>query len=319
MRPTHGLIDYSGCANVIKARDTIGPITRSVEDAALLLDIMTDNSQATPYLKSLSKNSLKGKTIAVLKELSQYTYNSPNEWRQSDEEIDALFEKALEDIKAQGAEVITVSIPKLFTYYNTCRESASGSAQAKANLLSEVKNLFSQNNIDALIFPSYLSTPMPSGFDEYGSHNAEGLVYLNCGGYLPSLIGLPAITVPMGYTKDSVGAGIEFVSLKDTDAQLLSLAYSYEQATAHRKAPQTAPNLYKVIEDVQPAPSEPQEEIISSQPEQEDKNGAEENPFNWQVLTVIMIIVAVLALCTWVLIFGYQRDTRKNTHKNRNF
>ena len=316
-RPTHGLIDYSGCGKVVKARDTISPITKSVEDAALLLDIMTDNAQTTPYLKSLNKTALNGKKIAVLKELSQYTYNSPNEWKKSDDEIEELFKAALEDLKAQGAEIVEISIPKLFTYYYTCRESMSGSANAKAKLLSEVKTQLSQKGADAIIYPSYLSTPLESGFDKYGSHKSEGDLILNSGSYLPSLIGLPAAVVPMGYLESGVGAGIEFVSLPDTDKELLSIAYSYECAANKRVAPKTAPNLYEPIEFV------PEQDKNDGDNTESDVTVAPAIPkepgFDWQKLAVVMIVASVLGLCIWSLVFGYKSDKRKATHRNRNF
>lgn len=315
-RPTHALVDYSGSENVVKARDTIVPITKTVEDAALLLDIMTDNAQTTPYLKSLDKNALKGKKIAVLKELTRYTYNSPNEWKKGDDEVTALFEAALEDLKKAGAEIIEVSIPKLFTYYNNCRESMSGSANAKASLLSEVKDLLSENGADAIVYPSYLSTPLNSGFDEYGSHVSEGALLLNSGAYLPSLIGLPAAVVPMGYLKSGVGAGIEFVSLPNTDKELLSIAYSYECATNKRIAPETAPNLYQPVEFVPETEKEQIGTVSDLVPEPAIPN---ESGFDWQKLAVVMIVVAALGLCVWVLVFGYKSDKRKSTHRNRHF
>lgn len=315
-RPTHGHIDYSGCESVVKARDTVSPITKSVEDAALLLDIMTDNAQTTPYLKSLNKNALKGKKIAVLKELSRYTYNSPNEWKKSDDEISSLFETAQEDLKAQGAEIVEISIPKLFTYYYTCRESMSGSANAKANLLSQIKSQLSQSGADAIIYPSYLSTPLKSGFDEYGSHKAEGELLLNCGSYLPSLVGLPAAVVPMGYTKDGVGAGLEFVSLQNTDKELLSIAYAYECASNKRVAPKTAPNLYEVIE----VPELENDKVDSVVSDVTVAPAVPKEPgFDWQKLAVVIIVVCSLAFCVWILVFGYKSDKRKSTHRNRHF
>lgn len=323
LRPTHALVDGEGAGNVVKARDTIAPMTRSVSDAALLLDVLTNNTETSPYSKALSKDALKGKTVAVLKELSQYTYNSPNEWRQASGEIKALFEKAVEDLKAQGANVITVSIPKLFTYYNTCRESLSGSSNAKAKLLSEVKTILAENNASALIYPSYLSAPLTSGFDEYGSHLADSATYLNCGGYLPSLVGMPAITVPMGYTKDGVGAGLEFAALPNEDSVVLSLAFGYEQATAHRTAPKTVPNLYEVIEEL-PVSSDAESEISSDEPSSEPTSSPEPQiikkaRFNWQTLAVIIIISAVLAFCIWLLVFNMHKDSKKDSYKNRHF
>ncbi len=323
LRPTHALVDYTGAVNVVKARDTVAPMTRSVSDAALLLDIMTGATKTAPYSNALSKDALKGKTVAVLKELSQYTYNSPNEWRQGSDEIKTLFEKAVEDLKAQGANVITVSIPKLFTYYNNCRESLSGSSNAKAKLLSEVKTILAENKASALIYPSYLSAPLESGFDEYGGHKSESAVYLNCGGYLPSLVGMPAITVPMGYTKDGVGAGLEFAALPNEDALLLSLAYSYEQSTSHRAAPKTVPNLYDVIEEP-PVVSDTESDVPSIEPSNEptsspDPQIIKKARFNWQTLAVIIIISAVLLFCIWLLVFNMHKDRKKSSYKNRHF
>lgn len=318
LRPTHGLVDYSGCANVVKARDVVGPVTKSVEDAALLMDILTDSATEMTYSKALSKDALKGKTVAVIKELSQYTYNSPNEFKNADKEITGLFEKALEDIKAQGANVVTVSIPKLFSYYNTCRESLSGSGAAKAALGKELETLLSENSADAFVFPAYLSSPLPSGFDKYGSHKSESLTYLNCGAYLPSLVGLPAVCVPMGMHSSGVSAGLEFVSLSGEDAEILSLAYSYEQATALRISPEQTPNLYKKVEK----PEEPQDkeetEPVSSQTVSEPIEN-KPSSVDGQIITVALIIAAILALCVWVLIFGRYKGGKKNIHKNRHF
>lgn len=317
LRPTHDLVDYSGIENVVKARDTVGPVTKSVADAALMLDILTDSTKDMTYSKSLSKDYLKGKTVAVVKELSQYTYNSPNEFKKIDKEISALFDAAVKTIEAQGATVVTVSIPKLFTYYNTCRESSSGSANAKAALKAELKSLLETNGADAFIFPSYLSTPMKSGFDEYGSHKASDAVYLNSGMYLPSLVGLPAITVPMGMHSSGAATGLEFVALAGEDAKLLNLAYSFESAAGARLAPEKAPNLYEKVErPIEDTSSEQQS--VSSEAVSEVSKTETDSP-KGQYVAVAVIIVAILALCVWVLIFGNYKDKKKSLHQNRNF
>ncbi|MGE4063180.1 MAG: amidase family protein [Rhodospirillaceae bacterium] len=56
--------------------------------------------------------------------------------------------------------------------------------------------------------------------------------------------GFPAINVPMGYTRDSrLPAGITFFGRAWDEPTLIKLAYSYEQATKHRRPPETAPPL----------------------------------------------------------------------------
>ena len=51
------------------------------------------------------------------------------------------------------------------------------------------------------------------------------------------LIYVPAITVPAGFTQDNLPTGITFQGRPYADAELIKLAYAYEQATHHRKPP----------------------------------------------------------------------------------
>jgi Asp-tRNA(Asn)/Glu-tRNA(Gln) amidotransferase A subunit family amidase len=50
--------------------------------------------------------------------------------------------------------------------------------------------------------------------------------------------GFPAISVPMGYTRnDRLPAGITFFGRAWDEATLIRLSYAFEQATRHRRAP----------------------------------------------------------------------------------
>jgi Asp-tRNA(Asn)/Glu-tRNA(Gln) amidotransferase A subunit family amidase len=50
--------------------------------------------------------------------------------------------------------------------------------------------------------------------------------------------GFPAITVPMGFTHDTLPAGLTFVGRSFSEGLLIKYAYGYEQATKHRQAPE---------------------------------------------------------------------------------
>jgi amidase len=52
---------------------------------------------------------------------------------------------------------------------------------------------------------------------------------------------VPSVVVPAGFTRDDLPAGITFLGRPYDDAKMLSLAYAYEQATKHRRAPACAP------------------------------------------------------------------------------
>jgi Asp-tRNA(Asn)/Glu-tRNA(Gln) amidotransferase A subunit family amidase len=51
------------------------------------------------------------------------------------------------------------------------------------------------------------------------------------------------MTVPSGFTSDNLPVGITFFARPYSEARMLSLAYSYEQATHHRRPPKTTPAL----------------------------------------------------------------------------
>ena len=60
---------------------------------------------------------------------------------------------------------------------------------------------------------------------------------------LSSVSGLPALCVPAGYTRLGQPVGVEFLTPAFTEADLLALAYDYEQATRARRLPATTPPL----------------------------------------------------------------------------
>lgn len=103
--------------------------------------------------------------------------------------------------------------------------------------------LMADRNLDALVYATYdappsvipsdvLTNPRPS--DGYGRGDNRGLS--------PTLA-WPAITVPMGFSSDSLPAGLEFLGRPFTESKLLGYAYAFEQATKYRRPPHTTPRL----------------------------------------------------------------------------
>lgn len=64
--------------------------------------------------------------------------------------------------------------------------------------------------------------------------------------------GIPTISVPAGFTSTGAPVGLELAAPRSRDGDLLAMAYAYEQATGHRVAPETTPEL---AADVDPAPA----------------------------------------------------------------
>jgi amidase len=60
---------------------------------------------------------------------------------------------------------------------------------------------------------------------------------------LSPVLGLPAITVPAGFTVDGLPVGLEFMGRAFAEPVLLKLAYAYELGTRHRRPPSSTPAL----------------------------------------------------------------------------
>ena len=129
LKPTYGLVSRYGVVAFASSLDQVGPITKDVTDAAMLLNIIAgkDNMDTTSverpkvdYTKAL-KNDVKGLKIAVPKEFFGEGINA---------EVKENLEKAIETYKELGAEVKEVSLDiaeyALASYYIiACAEASS--------------------------------------------------------------------------------------------------------------------------------------------------------------------------------------------------
>lgn len=93
-----------------------------------------------------------------------------------------------------------------------------------------VQRLMEAQQLDALVYPTWSNPPRLIG-DLNTPHGDNSQLFS------PST-GFPAITVPMGYTRDGrLPAGLSFFGRPWSDGRLIGLAFDYEQATQHRRAP----------------------------------------------------------------------------------
>ena len=111
MKPTFGLVPYTGAMPIDMTIDYIGPITNNVENNALLLDVIAGADGLDPnqrgiqvdnYRESVS-HGVGGLKIGVLKE----GFNHEN----SDPAVDQCVRQAAQNLAKQGAELVDVSVP----------------------------------------------------------------------------------------------------------------------------------------------------------------------------------------------------------------
>ena len=291
LRGTHGLSSRSGVMPLSSTQDIAGPLARSVTDLAIMLDatvgadpadaITKDSAGHIPksYRDALVDGGLKGARIGALRSL----WGNAGE----DAEVTGIINKALDGMKAQGAEVVDIAVPGLD---DLLRESSVINDEFKFDLMAylakqpnaPVKSLgdvierglhhealdtqfrlrnapekretehyrqalikrraaraavlatLEEQRIDVLAYPTLRRKPAAIGDPQVGT---------NC--QLSATTGLPAISIPGGFTTDGLPVGLELLGGAWTEATLLKYAYAWEQATKPRRAPFSTPPLVK--------------------------------------------------------------------------
>ncbi len=123
LRPTLGLVSRFGVMPQGPSRDTIGPIARTVRDAAILLDAIAGYDPKDPataasyrrtpnsYVGFLQQNGLSGMRLAVIRQpMDRETDTNASDYQ----EVRAMVDQAVRDLRARGAEVIDpIEIPNL--------------------------------------------------------------------------------------------------------------------------------------------------------------------------------------------------------------
>lgn len=133
----------------------------------------------------------------------------------------------LAQVRLQQAQAITLPPDSIAA----CR--ARGPMQEA--LRSAVTALMDSLQLDALVYPTWSNVPRLIG-DLNTPHGDNSQVF-------SPLTGFPAITVPMGWTRDNtLPAGITFYGRAWSEGTLIRLTYGFEQTTRHRRPPPLGPS-----------------------------------------------------------------------------
>ncbi|MBI2639067.1 Asp-tRNA(Asn)/Glu-tRNA(Gln) amidotransferase subunit GatA [Candidatus Peregrinibacteria bacterium] len=129
LKVTYGRVSRFGVISMASSLDTIGPMAKDVEDAAIIMNVIAGHDEydsTTPevkvpdYTESLQAKDLKGLRIGLPKE-----YFIPG----MDPEVEAFVRQAVEQLKKLGATVREISLPHskygLAVYYVLCPSEVS--------------------------------------------------------------------------------------------------------------------------------------------------------------------------------------------------
>lgn len=316
LRPTLQLVSRFGMLPANPTQDTMGPMARTVMDAALLLDIMAGYDASDPitayavtnipksYATGLRADALAGARLGILRRprpVPRDTTGRGASGRDAENrdtmpgfaQVTVVMDAAFAQLRALGATVVdSIMLPRNedggpSNDYETEQATDSYFRQhpnAPVKTLKEivltgkmvpwraasmmgyigkttndpgylrvlqgreaqrvaVLKIMADQKLDAIIYATYDHPPTvipadvmtnPKVRDGYGRGDNRGLS--------PS-IGFPALTVPAGFTPDTLPVGLEFLGRPFSESMLLGFGYAFEQATHHRRAPSRTPVL----------------------------------------------------------------------------
>jgi amidase len=279
IKPTVGLISRTGIIPLSSTQDTAGPMTRTVTDAAIALGVLTGVDESDPitktsegkaltdYTKHLKEDGLKGARIGVDYSFATATSAATREQRR-------IFDEAIEAMKAQGAIIEEVTIPRnnfssiVLSHdfkHDLNKYLSKVSDDVPVKTLEDiiefnkqdptVRMRYGQTQLERSQYqmsddpndPTYLEhratdyrLNATEGIDvAMKENNLDALLFINNrGAGMPAKAGYPSITVPAGYADTGMPVGVTFTAMAYSEPKLIELAYSYEQATQKRVAPE---------------------------------------------------------------------------------
>jgi aspartyl-tRNA(Asn)/glutamyl-tRNA(Gln) amidotransferase subunit A len=257
LKPSYGLVSTEGIIPLSPSLDHAGPITRSVEDAAIMLDVLT--REEGRYRKSLS-GERKNWRLGIPR---------PFFFEDLDPEIASAVENAIDALQCSGCVVVEVDIrvdtdrtlqsaeayayhreliETCFELYNpeTLRRLRTGESitndqyraalRELAHIREEIAKIFEK--VDLLVTPT---TPIPAPLISELSANpdllrpAELLLLRNTRPV--NVWGLPAISAPCGLTASGLPIGLQIVGPLHREDRVLQLAFAFEQMQRQKYLP----------------------------------------------------------------------------------
>jgi len=293
LKPTYGRVSRYGLVAFASSLDQIGPITKDVRDAALLLNVISGhdvcdstsaNVDVPDFVSGLGK-ALKGLKAGVPRE---YFIEG------MDKEVETAVRAAIKQIESLGAEIVEVSLPHteyaVAAYYLLATSEASSNlarydgvkyglrvngadlidtykktrsqgfgAEVKRRIMlgtfalssgyydayyrkaQQVRTLIKQDFEKAFAEVDCIVTPTsPTAAFRIGEKVSDPLqMYLTDIFTLSiNMSGVPAISVPCGFTSDGLPIGVQIIGKHFDEATVLSTAHAYEQSTEwHKRKP----------------------------------------------------------------------------------
>jgi Asp-tRNA(Asn)/Glu-tRNA(Gln) amidotransferase A subunit family amidase len=271
VKPTYGRVSTRGVVPLSSSYDHVGPLTNSVYDAALMLQVMSDYDSPNPG----AKGHVPSLVSAFDNPPSTLRIGVPRQFFFDDlhPEIADAIEKAIQIFAGLPAEIrdIKLEVPtdrklasaEAYAYHKSFVESSpelyqpatlariqSGAGISAQDALRASRDLQASRHaihevfdeVDVLLTPTVpIPPPKIADLREHPDdlRPQELMMLRNTRPF--NVWGIPTISIPCGFTKDGLPIGLQLASAPWHGIVLLQAAQAYEQATEwHKMRPELA-------------------------------------------------------------------------------
>ncbi len=264
-RPSAGLLSCKGVIPFSTSFDTVGPMTRTVRDATLLLGaLVAETGSARPNDWATLDDSVTGLKVGIPRK---------GFWDDLQPEVDTRVEEALAVIETLVARVAEVELqagahrtifnaeiyeyheamvtktPELYQPHTLPRILKCAGISATDYIRDwrvlnderhKAEELFKQ--VDVVITPTVpVAAPRISDLEALGINELRPFEtkYLLRNTSPFSVLYWPSVSVPCGFQREGLPVGLQISGRPGADANVLRLAHAYEQATQwHTRVPE---------------------------------------------------------------------------------
>ena len=276
LKPTMGLVSRYGIMPLSHTLDTVGPLARTVRDAARLTGVIAGHDERDP---TSSRRPVPDYEAALAQGAAGLKVGVPTSYFYdvATDEIRDLMERSLDVLRAAGAVVVEVSVPDIARINHLSNVVLSSEAaaihepwltarpedyqaqvrnryepglhvpavkyiqalSARAGLLKEFVDT-ALAGVDALHTPG-IPFPIPTRDETNvggGARMAEMVAGLSRCTRAANYLGGPGLIVPCGFTGSGLPASFQLMGRPFSEATLFRLGHAYQAATDwHTRAP----------------------------------------------------------------------------------
>ena len=273
LKPTYGLVSIRGIIPLVLSLDHCGPITRTVEDAALMLnelagydklDIASVEHAREDYVAAL-KQPVSGFRLGIPR-APFFDLLEPDVGKAVEDAIGLLAKmtRGAKDVTLPSTRDISLN-GEVYAYHEEyfahgagryqipTRRSLQNGGNAKAAdyirgrwklelLRRTIDDAFT--DFDLVVLPTRRRTPrtIDASIKREESDKPRNPELENTGEF--DTYGIPAISVPCGFTEKGLPVGLMIAGPRFSEGKVLALARAYEQATEwHKRKPSLSPDM----------------------------------------------------------------------------